>query len=130
MSLTLVTLERREFWGGGPWYRVSIANDGTTSWEGNFALEQIPRVAKLSPLQLERLRAAFDDAKYFELEGDFACRGLSDLAIVTTSYSDGARSQTIKHDRGCRRPAGLDRLNALEARLEEILGVPGSLGTY
>ncbi|MFT3840908.1 MAG: hypothetical protein QM723_28215 [Myxococcaceae bacterium] len=129
-NTVLATVGRAEVWGGSPWYRATVFNSGNVTWEGSSAMDSIPRTPMLSAAQLAQVRQAFEDAGYFELGGDFACRGLSDLAVVTTSYSDGVRSQSIRHDRGCRRPDGVATLNKLELRLEEILGVPESLGGY
>jgi len=125
---TLATLERRDVWGGARWYRVTISNAGKLTWEGNA--DHLPLTAKLSAAELEQVRAAFHQAGYFELTGDFACRGLTDLPVLTSSYSDGARRRTVEHHLGCRQVPGIEALNTLEGRLVEIAGAPRDLGGY
>lgn len=77
-------------------------------------------VGKLNPSELAAIHAAFADAHYMELTGDFECRNVHDLPGVHTSYYDGTREKFIEHD--CNRHPDARMLSHLEAKLEQILG--------
>jgi len=117
----VASLEREACFGECPIYKVRVFSDGTVKWDGKQFVKAVgAKDAKLSEEQLAQVRAAFDDAKYFELKGSYDCTEITDLPTVTTSYNDGKRSRVIKHYHGCLK-SGVEVLRTLETRLDEIL---------
>lgn len=122
-SAELASLERTSCFGDCPAYRVSVSNGGKVTWQGrNWVVDNREDEAQVPAERLAELREAFEQAKYFELDGDFNCRGWTDNPTATTSFNDGTRRRTIVHYHGCVATPGIEKLSKLERRIDEILG--------
>ncbi|MFT3840907.1 MAG: DUF6438 domain-containing protein [Myxococcaceae bacterium] len=118
----LASLERTPCFGVCPVYKVEVFTDGRVHWQGFRNVgQQGAAEAQLTDAQLAQVRDAFAGAKYFELEGNFACRETTDMPSAKTFYSDGTRSKSIDHYYGCESPPGVAALKTLEDRLDEVL---------
>ncbi len=118
----LATLERTACYGTCPIYKMTIFSNGRVEWQGEeFVKVKGKASATLSVAELSALKAAFRDAKYFDLGDGFDCYEVTDHPSANTSYDDGSRKKSIKHYHGCKSKPGIEALSALEAKIDQIV---------
>lgn len=126
----VATLDRTACFGTCPAYRLTIWSDGRVEWEGrSFVKVKGRKTATLTEADLKALRAAFAEARYFDLGEGFDCYEMTDNPSATTSYQEGGRSRTIRHYHGCRSKEGAATLSKLEDRIDAITGTARWVGT-
>ena len=126
----LATLERTLCFGACPSYRIVVYADGRVEWEGrNWVKVLGPATWQLTAAEVDRLPAAFSEAGYLDLKGNYSCYDETDRPSVRTSYCDGARWNSIHHYLGCHSTAGVDILTKLEDRVDEIAKTAERIGT-
>src|SRR5256886_133828 len=68
----VITLERGPCFGPCPIYKVSLASDGTISFEGfNFVSTKGKATAQIRPQDFQKLVAEFEKMKYFSLDENY-----------------------------------------------------------
>jgi hypothetical protein len=115
----LATLERTACYGSCPVYSLTIYADGKVEYEGKLFVKVVgPGSSKLDAKELEALRAAFAEAKFFELDSNYTCQSRTDASSAHVSYRLGNNAKRIDHYHGCNKaPPALSRL---EERLDEL----------
>ncbi|MBS2026751.1 MAG: hypothetical protein JST54_02505 [Deltaproteobacteria bacterium] len=117
----LASLQRSGCFGSCPVYTVVIRSDGTVDWDGVAFVDVKGHATRtLTASDLAVLRAAFDEAGYFELNENYACFEATDNPTATVTFGDGRREKQIRHYYGCRSAKGLDVITRLESRIDEI----------
>ncbi len=123
-----ITLERGLCLRPCPKYKVTISADGRVVYEGRDNVKRKGKVeGSISREALQELLAGFEQIDYFELqgsyEGDLGCPQFwNDQPIVTTSLTLGGKSKTVKHNHGCRGSNVVEKLEALESKIDEVVG--------
>jgi hypothetical protein len=126
----LASLERTVCFGTCPAYSVVVYTDGRVVWTGHrFVKVKGGATETLSASELEALKAAFAEANYFDLNGNYACRGYTDAPSAVTTFNDGKRQKRIAHYYGCRSAKGVDALTNLESKFDEIVKTSQWVGT-
>ena len=123
---TTITLERTACFGGCPVYALTIAADGTVTYEGKQNVQRVGRaMARISPEQVSGLVADFERAGYFALPNRYVYGAPScplyaaDSPSAITSIKLGQRTKRIEHDYGCHgAPA---KLRELERRIDHVV---------
>jgi hypothetical protein len=124
-----LTLERTPCFGSCPSYKVTIAQDGTVTYEGrNFVKTKGTVTAQIRSEKFQQLVDEFEKIKYFSLRdrytesADGCTSFITDLPNANTSLSLNGRVKSISHNFGCRGPEILSGLVALEHKIDEIAG--------
>lgn len=119
----VASLKRTMCFGTCPAYVVNVFSNGLITWSGESDVSVLGQATSwLSPQRVSMLHAAFKRARYFELDSDFDCAGITDAPSAITSYNDGKREKTINHYLGCIAATGDEVLVSLEKRIDEIVG--------
>jgi hypothetical protein len=124
-----ITLERGVCFGTCPNYKVTVASDGTVTFEGyNFVKTKGTATAKIKPEDFNKLVDEFEKIKYFSLDGKYepgtpGCGiAATDLPYVRTSIRINRKLKSVSHYHGCRESEVLSALSALERKIDEIAG--------
>jgi acetamidase/formamidase len=125
----LITLERGPCFGTCPIYQVTIASDGTVSFEGhNFVKTKGAATAQIKPEDFNKLVNEFEKIKYSSLDekyepGTPGCgAAATDMPYARTSIQMTGRSKGVSHYYGCRDSEVLRALTALERKIDEVAG--------
>ena len=125
----LITLERTVCFGTCPSYQVTIARDGTVSFEGrDFVKTKGTARAHINPEDFNKLVNEFEKIKYFALDdkyesGSPGCpNAATDSPSARTSIRMNGKSKSVSHYYGCRDSEVLKALTALERKIDEIAG--------
>lgn len=116
----LASLARTACFGHCPIYQVTVRTDGTVEYDGERFVKVVGhRTAKVDAQALQALRAAFTDAHFLSLQGEFDCYDVTDNPSAIVTYRSGEKERTIRHYHGCRKapPA----LRVLEDRIDALL---------
>jgi hypothetical protein len=132
-----VTLERQMCFGECPVYVVSVDSSGRVSFEGIRFVETTGRAtATLSEDQLSALVNAFRESDFLSLQdcylpalfgggdrcGEDSCSDWYwDAATVITSFQANAVLKRVVHYHGCKATEQEQRLDQLEATIDETL---------
>lgn len=136
-----LVIEQEGCYGNCPVYRLSIFDTGKFTFEGIRYVKQSGVIhSTATSRQLQQVKAEVKKAKLHSLNPSYAveadgCRGdVSDLSWTIFNVRMGKAAKTVRRYWGCR-PANrsvnrdLLRLNRLERRVEEILGIRKWVGT-
>ena len=130
---TRITLERSICFGSCPDYKLTVAADGTVTFEGREYVKT-KGIAKgtISREDLRNLIAAFDAASYFSLRDKYATREdgcpevWTDNPSVITSIRINHKTKSVSHYYGCQAGDGTSiypkGLTFLETKIDEIVG--------
>ena len=125
----LITLERTVCFGSCPSYEVTIAPDGTVTFEGRRFVKTTGTVtAQIRAEKFQELVREFENIKYFSLRDQYVntsdgCAGfMTDMPSAKTSISLSGRTKSVSHYYGCRGPEILAALTALERKIDEVAG--------
>jgi hypothetical protein len=128
---TLITLRRSVCYGTCPDYTVTIAADGTVTFEGRQFVKTKGIVkGTISRERVRQLIAEFDKTKYFSLNdkyetGKDGCpEEWTDMPTAVTSITMSGKSKSVSHYHGCQDgqspyPKGL---TDLEEQIDKIAG--------
>jgi len=116
-----VTLQRGACFGTCPIYRVSIASDGTVSYDGQrFVRVTGHRTRKISQKKVRQLYHAFMRADFFALNDAYVAR-VTDLPTYKLSLIAKGRRKTVRDYGGHR--IGMPRsVTDLERLVDETAG--------
>lgn len=124
---SVLTLERTACFGTCPVYRLSVAADGTVSYEGRAHVRQLGRATgRVAPERLEALLSELERAGYFSFADRYTpaesvCGpATSDSPSAITSIRFKGRAKRIEHYYGC--GDAPRALAVLEQRIDEVLG--------
>ncbi len=124
----VIVLERGVCFGPCPAYRLTIKANGSVEFEGMHYVKKKGIVrATISQEGLKRLVAEFEKAKFFTLkdrylsEEDGCASVVTDQPYVTTSITIAGKTKSIKHYTGCGGLPVLERLTALEDKIDEVV---------
>jgi hypothetical protein len=113
-----ITLERTSCFGSCPAYTLSIAADGTVTYNGrSYVRVTGGRTWKIEASAVEALAREMEQAGYFELKDQYRAP-VTDLPTIRTSLRIGNRTKAIEDYFGAP-----DVLHALERRIDEVAGV-------
>ncbi len=130
---TLITLKRSVCYGPCPDYTVTIAADGTVTFDGRKYVK-VSGVSKatISSESVRQLIARFDKAGFFSLNDSYRSKKdgcpeeWTDAPTVVTSIIVNGRSKTIDHYHGCEENQGSSvypkGLTELENQIDELAG--------
>lgn len=125
----LITLERGACFGACPIYKVTIASDGTVTFNGQrFTRTEGLATGRISANDFRRLVAEFEKLDYFSLPDDFlpgtkVCPNMiTDMPSAITSIRLKGKSKTVSHYYGCGNSGVLGQLTALENKIDEVAG--------
>lgn len=133
----MVTLERQMCFGECPVYTVSVDSSGTVNFEGiRFVETTGDATAVVSEKQLVALLSAFQESDFQSLQdcylpalfgggdqcGEDSCSDWYwDAATVITSFQANAVLKRVVHYHGCKATEQEQRLDQLEATIDETL---------
>ena len=118
----LVSLERAGCpLGGCPSYLLELTEDGWLTYRGrkDVAVEGLQN-SQLSPADVEQVKALFEHAGFYELEGNFECMESTNAPTVTVGYHLNGRHKTLVHFHGCTSTPGVEKLTGLEDELDRL----------
>jgi len=124
-----ITLERTACFGSCPIYKLTIASDGTVTFDGErFTKVQGIATGRISPSDFRRLVAEFEKINYFSLPDSFSpgtpvCpRMVTDMPSAVTSIRLNGKAKSVSHYHGCGDSGVLPKLSALENKIDEVAG--------
>ena len=125
----LITLERGACFGTCPIYQVTIAQNGTVSFDGHkFVKTSGAATAQIKPEDFNKLVSDFEKIHYFSLDEKYepGTRGCgaaaTDMPYVRTSIRVDGKTKSVSHYHGCRNSEVLGALATLERKIDEIAG--------
>jgi hypothetical protein len=132
----VITLERSVCFGTCPSYKVTIASDGTVTFDGrDFVKTKGKATAQIKPDDFKKLVSEFEKIKFFSLDDSYepGSRGCpvsaTDSPYAKTSIQMDGRTKSVSHYHGCGAPEALRALaealrslTALERKIDEIAG--------
>jgi hypothetical protein len=127
----LITLRRSVCYGPCPDYTVTIAADGTVTFEGRqFVKTKGIAKGSLSREGMRQLIAEFERANYFSLNDKYqsaedGCpEQWTDAPTAVTSIRINGKSKSVLHYHGCQDGQVVypKALTALENKIDEIVG--------
>ena len=130
---TLITIKRSICYGTCPDYTVTIAADGTVTFEGReFVKTKGVAKATITREALRQLIEAFENSKYFSLNDSYRTKKdgcpevWTDADTVTTSIRINGKTKSISHYHGCEDDQGRSTypkgLTQLEDQIDKIAG--------
>ena len=125
----VITLERTACFGACPMYKLTIASDGTVTFEGRqyTKTKGIAR-GQISPNDFRQLVAEFEKISYFSLPDNYSpgtpvCpQIITDMPSANTSIRLSGKMKSVNHYHGCGDSGALAKLTALENRIDEVAG--------
>jgi acetamidase/formamidase len=132
----VITLERSVCFGTCPSYKVTVASDGTVTFEGrDFVKTKGRATSQIKPDDFKKLVNEFEKIKYFLLDDKYepgtpGCPfSATDLPYARTSIQLNGKTKSLSHYHGCRAPEALRALSevlgaltALERKIDEVAG--------
>jgi hypothetical protein len=124
----VIIIERGICFGTCPAYKLTISANGSVEFEGRHYVKKKGVVrATISREQLKHLVAEFEKAEYFTLQDRYVdkedgCAAVrTDAPTVNTSITIAGETKSVKHYHGCEGPPALERLTALENKIDEVV---------
>ncbi|MFN2578980.1 MAG: acetamidase/formamidase family protein [Pyrinomonadaceae bacterium] len=124
-----ITLERTVCFGTCPAYKVTIARDGTVTFDGRrFTKTKGLATGHIKADDFRKLMKEFEKIDYFSLPdaytpGTAQCpRVVTDLPSANTSIHLNGKMKSVEHYYGCGNAQALAKLTALETRIDEVAG--------
>jgi acetamidase/formamidase len=125
----IITLERGPCFGTCPIYKVTVASDGTVTFEGfNFVKTKGRATARIKPEDFKKLVAEFEKIKYFSLDdayvpGSPTCGpAATDMPYNRSAIQLKGKTKTINHYQGCFGSEVVKALFALDKKIDEVAG--------
>jgi len=124
-----ITLERTACFGTCPVYKLTIASDGTVTFQGERSTKTNgTAVGHINVADFRRLKDDFAQINYFSLPdaylpGTKECpRNVTDMPSANTSIRLNEKFKRVSHYLGCGDAGALSRLTALENKIDEVAG--------
>ncbi len=124
-----ITLERTACFGTCPMYKVTIASDGTVTFNGvRFTKITGAAKGKISANDYRQLVAEFEKINYFSLPDAYSpgtpvCpRTITDMPSANTSIRLKGKLKGVRHYLGCGEEGALAKLIALEKKIDDVAG--------
>ena len=124
----LITLERGVCFGTCPSYIVTLAADGTVTWEGrDFVKTKGKATAHIKPEDFNKLVREFERIKFATLDDKYqpgtpGCGpSATDMPSAQTSINLNGKTKGVLHYYGCRDSEVLRTLTALERKIDEVI---------
>lgn len=124
-----IALERTACFGTCPIYTVTISADGTVSFEGRrFTKVQGSASGHITAAAFRDLAGEFEKVDYFSLPDEFTpgtklCPNMvTDMPSANTSIRLNGKAKRVGHYYGCGNLPVLDKLSALEKKIDEVAG--------
>ncbi|HXM50709.1 MAG TPA: DUF6438 domain-containing protein [Pyrinomonadaceae bacterium] len=124
----LITLERGVCFGTCPSYIVTLAADGTVTWEGrDFVKTKGKATAHIKPEAFNKLVREFERIKFATLDDKYqpgtpGCGpSATDMPSAQTSINLNGKTKSVLHYYGCRDSEVLRTLTALEHKIDEVI---------
>src|SRR5258708_17436292 len=124
----LITLERGVCFGTCPSYIVTLAADGTVTWEGrDFVKTKGKATAHIKPEDFNKLVREFERIKFATLDDKYqpgtpSCGpSATDMPSAQTSIHLNGKTKSVLHYYGCRDSEVLRALTALERKIDEVI---------
>src|SRR5260221_9078923 len=124
----LITLERGVCFGTCPSYIVTLACDGTVTWEGrDFVKTKGKATAHIKPEDFNKLVREFEKIKFTTLDDKYqpgtpGCGpSATDMPSAQTSIHLNGKTKSVLHYYGCRDSEVLRALTALERKIDEVI---------
>ena len=125
----LIDMARGACFGTCPIYKVSIASDGTVSFEGtNFVKTKGVATGMIAPDDFNKLVSEFEKLKFFSLDDEYVPGSKScgpaatDLPYVRTSIQMNGKTKSVSHYQGCFNSEVVRALFDLDKKIDEIAG--------
>lgn len=125
-----VQMERTECFGTCPAYKLTVSADGTVAFDGDKYVTGIGRHVKtVPPENVARMWDALESARFFQLNGDYSCRDMTDMPSAIVTVTADGKTKEIVHYHGCSSaPAReLYALQKLEDTIDRLADVAGWL---
>jgi len=110
-------------------YKLTIASDGDVTFVGQrFTKTTGTAKGKITPNEFRRLAEEFEKINYFSLPDSFfpetpQCPGtITDMPSANTSIRWQGKTKSVAHYRGCGDAGVLQKLTALENKIDEVAG--------
>jgi acetamidase/formamidase len=124
-----ITLERTACFGTCPVYQLTIKSDGSVTFDGKrFTKTTGIATGKISQSDFRALVSEFVNIYYFSLPdaytpGTKECPDrITDMPSANTSIRLNGRAKTVTHYYGCGSKGVLEKLTALETKIDEVAG--------
>jgi hypothetical protein len=124
-----ITLERTACFGTCPVYKLTIKSDGSVTFDGERFTKTVgTATGKINSTNFRALVSEFEKIDYFSLAdaytpGTKQCpRMITDLPSANTSIHLNGREKSVSHYRGCGSEGVLQKLTALEDKIDELAG--------
>jgi acetamidase/formamidase len=124
-----ITLERTACFGTCPIYKLTIASDGSVTFQGQrFTKTTGTAKGKITADDFRQLVSEFEKINYFSLPDRYApgtpvCpQMITDLPSANTSIKLKGKMKSVSHYHGCGDAGALAKLTALERRIDEVAG--------
>jgi len=124
-----ITLERGACFGTCPVYQLTIKSDGSVTFDGKrFTKTTGIATGKISQSDFRALVSEFVNIYYFSLPdaytpGTKECPDrITDMPSANTSIRLNGRAKSVAHYYGCGNKGALEKLTALETKIDEVAG--------
>jgi hypothetical protein len=124
----VITLERGICYGTCPAYKVTISASGSVEFEGRYYVKKKGIIrTTISREQLRFLVAEIERAKYFTMQDQYINKEdgcitvLADHSMINMSITIAGKTKSVAHYNGCNGPLALERLTALENKIDEVI---------
>lgn len=124
-----ITLERTACFGTCPMYTLTITSDGAVTFNGR-RFTKVTGIArgKISPNDFRQLVSEFEKINYFSLPDSYTpgtpvCpQRITDMPSAITAIHFQGKVKSVSHYYGCGNAPALERLTALEKKIDEVAG--------
>ncbi len=125
----LITLVRGPCFGTCPIYKVTVASDGSVTFEGfNFVKTKGRATARIKPEDFQKLVKEFEQIKYFSLDDKYepgtpTCGPTAtDMPYNRSSIQLKGKLKSVSHYQGCFGSEVVKALFALDRKIDEVAG--------
>lgn len=130
---TAITLARTVCFGTCPSYELSVSAKGEVVFIGRRFVKKVGKVrSRITRDQLRQLISEFEKIDYFSLKDDYGgaatsspgedCPGWwTDNPSAYTSITINGKTKRVAHYHGCQGTDAVEKLTALENRIDEIV---------
>jgi len=95
-AATRITLERSPCFGRCPVYKVTIAGDGTVTWNGTAHVDVGSATAKIPVAKVQELADFLASSCFFSMQDRYS-PPVTDLPSATTTVTIGGATKSISH---------------------------------
>jgi acetamidase/formamidase len=125
----VITMARGACFGTCPIYKITIASDGTVTFDGaNFVKTRGTAAGTITRDDFNKLVTEFENLKFFSLDDEYVpgsknCGpAATDLPYVTTSIQLNGKTKSVSHYQGCLNSTVVHSLFDLDRKIDQIAG--------